>query len=920
MNITHTIRKVKRVSILVLLTFPVYMLAQPQPPLPKPVPIPLLFTTTISNISPDNSSLDASDPDGASGGRMNGLASVAGNNQVFYAASEWGGLFKSVDGALTWAHLPGHVPTATWDIEVDPANVNRIYATSFYDGKVQSLAGINVSTDAGATWTKPVSATPPVGFCAQQSRRDEPSAYGIALDPDNAAHVFVGTNCGLAVSTDSGANWNFVDPTPANGANDIWDVVVHHGAIIDTCGADGHRRSTDGGVTWTTATSNPLPSGRCSIAASPDEAHVLFAVVGTSIFESDNGGQSWPVTYINPSPQGRIPFVETNDRTGTGYDLWFGDTSLHRGSCTTPNPANPGGTARCQASASWAGPFTRSAGAHDDSGAIVFDSQATSNRCPRVFASDGGVFRNTLSASPACHTPAWQQPNVTPKALWHFAFTGVRIAGADAEHLYNGNQDNGSFGTINAGATSPVWNNQQCCDSFDSAAESNRALSTICCFSPAPSTRLFRSSAGLAGAATQITPPPGNLRSFQQLPSIVNFGSADYAVITSEGVFITTDVTASPIVWTELGPNSTPANVCGIEVARSNGVITFFAKAGGCNGDVGAQLFRFTGTAANGTWTAVPNAATIGVYGVDPNDPLRILASHLEATGPAMRMTTDGGATWTAQTALDNLMTDNGAFQYRNVRGPTAFTGFNGYPQPTLAAIDAENGNNMIAAGADSGVFLSRNGGQSWSRKTDPHTPGASGTPHIPRARYAHFDHDNGLTTYVGTQGRGSWRLRTKSLILTICDLNPNFCGILKLGRERLTLKCKLVDCIIIDRIDKNCTVKWDCGGCGPGALCPPWQYMVFEGLDPVWDVYLVDKEGELVDTRNVRDRRGLIVGFRPGKEQFSASGLGSYSLLFLRSKAAGRNPAKAEKIRTYLRSGNKPPRGDEDILAMFRH
>jgi hypothetical protein len=51
------------------------------------------------------------------------------------------------------------------------------------------------------------------------------------------------------VSTNAGATWTFVDPTPGDTANDITDVIVHHAGIIDVCGDDGHFRSTNGGTT-----------------------------------------------------------------------------------------------------------------------------------------------------------------------------------------------------------------------------------------------------------------------------------------------------------------------------------------------------------------------------------------------------------------------------------------------------------------------------------------------------------------------------------------------------------------------------------------------------------------------------------------------------------------------------------------------
>ena len=69
---------------------------------------------------------------------MNGLALVQGD-QVAYAASEWGGIFKSLDRGRTWTHLDAHLPAASWRVKVDPTDGERVYATSFYDGKAKTL-------------------------------------------------------------------------------------------------------------------------------------------------------------------------------------------------------------------------------------------------------------------------------------------------------------------------------------------------------------------------------------------------------------------------------------------------------------------------------------------------------------------------------------------------------------------------------------------------------------------------------------------------------------------------------------------------------------------------------------------------------------------------------------------------------------
>jgi hypothetical protein len=146
---------------------------------------------TVTEINPSQSTLHSTDPDGGSGGRVNHLAVTPSNNAIYYAASEWGGLYKSVDQGRNWSHLDGHLPTVTWDVKVSPADPNRVIATSFYDGRVSSIAGINVSMDGGSTWIHPGSATPPLNFCESAARRDEPSAFGISFDPDHPQDIYV---------------------------------------------------------------------------------------------------------------------------------------------------------------------------------------------------------------------------------------------------------------------------------------------------------------------------------------------------------------------------------------------------------------------------------------------------------------------------------------------------------------------------------------------------------------------------------------------------------------------------------------------------------------------------------------------------------------------------------------------------------
>lgn len=759
--------------------------------------LPAAALPGATDINPNSSDLDASDPDGASGGRMNGIGPDPNNSQIFYGATEWGGIYKSTNGGMSWSHLDNHTPFATWDVAVDPSNSQRVYATSFFEGRLPlaTRAGINVSTNGGSTWAHPATATAPANsatFSCLAARRNEPSAFGIAIEPGAPQNVYVGTSCGLAISSDSGATWTFVDPkrltaSPfAGNAPNVWDVVARPGGTIDVCGDEGHFRSTNRGTSWTASIG--LPTGTCSLAISPDEPYVLFAsAADNQFYETDNADAANPTWIARGSPetnntQGRINFVATNQRANSGgnnlFDLWYGDVKLYRGGCTTPaSRPNPdiGGSPRCPIGyttlacsactppikygsppTGWAGPFTRSVGAHDDAGDLAFDVTQASDACPDLFSSDGGVYYNTDNGSD-CQNPNWEQPNTTPHATWLFAMDGVNRAGDAAEDLSMGLQDDGFWVTNNAGAASPTWSNKTCCDIFDITADANRTIFSFCC----------GYAMNILGSGAVATLPGGAITQFRFPDVIERVADKQYAMVTANGLFFTTDITLNPVVWTQLGAASTPTGgFCQVQLGQSGGTTTFYAQTGNCRQTEtgGGQVWTYAGTGSGGSWSRIDDNGLVGglsVFAVDSNNPQRLYAANLAPGGPQMVFSTDGGQNWATDPELDSMMTAGGQVVYTSQVGPTAFTGFNGYTQPSLLAFDPENTNIIVAGGRDSGVFLSTDGGADWSLVTDPFTPGSSGKPHLSNPHLAYFDHEPAGTVnvYIGTRGRGVWRL-----------------------------------------------------------------------------------------------------------------------------------------------------------------
>jgi hypothetical protein len=788
----------------------------------------------IVDISPDSSTYyQPTSAFGASGGRINGLAAVAGSDLVYYAASEWGGIFKTTDGGVTWDHLDGHVPMATWDVEVNPAVTDIVYATSFFDGRTAPRSGVEVSYDGGLTWVRPPSATPdlvgkgnvPADFDCSQQRIDAPSAFGIAVQADAPQNVYAGTNCGLAISNDFGASWRFVDPTPGvsrckdgSDACDVWDVVVHHGGIIDICGDDGHYRSTDGGGTWSGGTlpwqvpanpgDPPVPGGRSSIAASPDESYVLFVADDAwtfygdahNVYESDDGGASWVrlgTPYLaNGCAAGhcpkRIPFVTTNKRSDDNghvrFNLWYGEEALWRADCETPQPPQPGGPTRCPAPTAqnnWpVKVWENSGGVHGDSGDLVFQGAASVDACPALYSSDGGVYYLDPSV-PDCQDPSFLQPARSPHALWLWGLGGSNLPSA-AVALHFGVQDDGFWASPDATSISPIWNDGPSSDSFTVAADAARVvrLDQDGSFG-APTPGVWLQSPGSTTGTLVSTPT--TIVAFRFADSIARFGDRKYAIVGDDGkVYVTQDITAATVQWSQLGTNL-PAGGCGIRssVDQASGDPVFYLQVGqyktsSCNqalyDRVGDQLWRYVGVGQGGTWQRIDTrigSGGVGIFGVDPADADSLYASNLDPSGPHMVRSRDGGLSWQVDPELDDMMTGGGDFVYDAAQGPENGTGFdaslNGYPQPTLAAFDPYDPEVLVAGGRDSGLFLSTNRGADWSLLTDPRNPGVSGVPHIPRPWFAHFRHDpqGTIWLYVGTQGRGVWRLRIRQPVAT---------------------------------------------------------------------------------------------------------------------------------------------------------
>ena len=208
------------------------------------------------------------------------------------------------------------------------------------------------------------------------------------------------------------------------------------------------------------------------------------------------------------------------------------------------------------------------------------------------------------------------------------------------------------------------------------------------------------------------------------------------------------------------------------------------------------QLWKFVPTNAaalnaspvTGTWTRIdsniPGAQGVTVWSVAPSDPQQDVRRGDFCGRAAALALDDGGAAWTRDRGLENLMKGNGAFglqsqnssQYHPYQFGRTF-------QPSVLAIHPTNPQMIAAGGLDSGLFLSTDGGTSWRLLDDPlgqglthlgNNFGSDTIPHLSRPRFVHF---NGNTLYVAGQGRGLWQIDVNFDLLADADEVNNTLG-----------------------------------------------------------------------------------------------------------------------------------------------
>jgi len=383
-------------------------------------------------------------------GRINDMEVHPTNNQIIYAGTAGGGVWKSNDAGTTFNPIFDDHSQSIGAVAIDPNDPdNVIYVGTGETWTRNSVSygdGLYKSTDGGSNWEK-------LGF--DKSER----IANIIVNPKNSKEVYVAVlgalwsdsdERGVFKSSDGGETWSkilYVDKK--TGAADMtidpkdpsilyvsmWE--FRRTAWSFSSGGDNSAlyKSTDAGKTWNKI-HNGFPDGqlgRLAIAVAPSDSNILYTVIEAEdpkrkgLYRSDDAGANWK--QLN------------NDFGITVRPFYF--------SRITVDPRNPDVVVKGGLSGSISkdgGKTFKSLGnMHSDIHDIVFDI----NDSDRIYAgTDGGVYRSWNGG-----TTMEIVENLPLSQFYH-----ISLDNAEPYNIYGGLQDNGSWygpssssGGINAG-------------------------------------------------------------------------------------------------------------------------------------------------------------------------------------------------------------------------------------------------------------------------------------------------------------------------------------------------------------------------------------------------------------------------------------------------------------------------------------
>ncbi len=406
----------------------------------------------------------------AMSGRIAAVESTAANPDLIYVGTATGGVWKSVNGGLTFDPVFDDQPVhAIGAVALDPRNPDVVWVGTGEGNPRNSVSigeGLYKSLDGGRTWKR-------MGL--EKTER----IHRIALDPRDPDVAYVaamgrlwGENPerGVFKTTDGGKTWKRVlHVDERTGAADLvmdpenpnklfaamWEHRRWPWSFRSGGPGSGLYVTHDGGESWRRLTEDDgLPAGelgRTGLAIAPSNPRIVYALVEakqTALARSEDGGRTWKLvnTKNDVSPR---PFYYADLRVDPQDP-----NRLYRLATNLEVSDDGGRTFRSLAG------FGR---VHPDHHAMWIHPE---NPRRIIEGNDGGVYISEDRGE------SWRFVANLPLAQFYH----VRVDGAVPYNVYGGLQDNGSWKGPsnvweNAGIRNHHWQEVGFGDGFDTVPD-----------------------------------------------------------------------------------------------------------------------------------------------------------------------------------------------------------------------------------------------------------------------------------------------------------------------------------------------------------------------------------------------------------------------------------------------------------------